>query len=153
MLNNIHFEDKYISPEYGTTTYYFIAPKEMLLGKYPEADRMTISIEVLTNHENADYATVQFSPTMYDKVGKCIIDYDWFDGDLSHEEIEELLALAKGKQFNLASLIHEKINEIFLAYQKANNIPSGDISSLDAIELDNIEDALYLLIKRIYERK
>lgn len=53
--------------------------------------------------------------------------------------------------FNLESLIHEKINEIFLAYQEANNIQSGDITPLKALELEEIEEALANLIERIYE--
>lgn len=49
----------------------------------------------------------------------------------------------------LKHLIHEKINEIFLEYQKANNITSSDISSFDAMRLEHIEEALEELIIRV----
>lgn len=49
----------------------------------------------------------------------------------------------------LKHLIHEKINEVFLEYQKANNITSGDISSFDAARLEHIEEALEELIVRV----
>ena len=40
----IIFEEKYDSEEYGTRTLYFIAPKEMLNGKYPEANYSTFCL-------------------------------------------------------------------------------------------------------------
>ena len=51
----------------------------------------------------------------------------------------------------LKHLIHEKINEVLLEYQKANNITSGDISSFDAMRLKHIEEALEELIVRVCE--
>ena len=51
----------------------------------------------------------------------------------------------------LKQLIHEKINEVFLEYQKANNITSGDISPFDAIRLEHIEETLEELIVRVCE--
>ena len=54
---------------------------------------------------------------------------------------------------DLSALIHDKINEIFLAYQEANNIESGDIAPLEALELEEIEESLETLIKSIYERR
>ena len=160
MLNkNIIFEEKHINQEFGTTTYYFVAPKEMLLGKYPKAIAMEIAIEVLTNHENADHASVQFSPTKYDKETDGFVDYDWFDGNLSYEEINELLALAnrnhhtqKASDFDLRELIQNKINEIFLAYQEAHGIESGDLAPYEAFKVMEIEDSIETIIKYIYER-
>ena len=51
----------------------------------------------------------------------------------------------------LKQLIHEKINEVLLEYQKANNITSGDIQPFDAMRLEQIEEALEELIVRVYE--
>ena len=51
----------------------------------------------------------------------------------------------------LKHLIHEKINEVFLEYQKANNITSGDIQPFDAARLEHIEEALEELIVRVCE--
>ena len=51
----------------------------------------------------------------------------------------------------LKHLIHEKINEVFLEYQKANNITSGDIQPFDVMRLEHIEEALEELIVRVCE--
>ena len=91
----IKFDESYISEEWGTITLYFMAPKEMLYGKYPEAESMEISIECPREYVDARYATVMFSPTKYDEEEDCYVDYDWFDVNLSYEEIEELIKLAE----------------------------------------------------------
>lgn len=49
----------------------------------------------------------------------------------------------------LKELIHNKINEIFAEYQKANNIISGDITPEDALILENFEEAFADHIERI----
>jgi hypothetical protein len=55
----------------------------------------------------------------------------------------------------LRELIHTKIDEIFVEYQNANNIISGDIDPLDALQLDLIERGLEELIERVcaYQEK
>jgi hypothetical protein len=55
----------------------------------------------------------------------------------------------------LKALIHEKINEVFLEYQKANNINSGDIDPWDAQRLERMENGLVALIEQIcaYQKK
>ncbi len=49
----------------------------------------------------------------------------------------------------LKELIHDKINEVFLEYQKANNIISGDIDPFDAKQLDLAENILAEIIQRV----
>ena len=49
----------------------------------------------------------------------------------------------------IRELVHDKINEVFLEYQKANHITNGDIHPEDALELDDIEEALEELIERV----
>lgn len=49
----------------------------------------------------------------------------------------------------LKELIHNKINEVFLEYQEANNIISGDIDPFDAHYLDTLEEQLANRIERI----
>ncbi len=93
--NRIKLEDKYVGDEYGTTTLYFIAPKEMLNEKYPEATSMEISVEFPTAHPEASYASVMFSPTKYDEEEDGYTDYDWYDVDMPYEDIEALIALAE----------------------------------------------------------
>lgn len=95
MDKRIKFDESYISEEWGTITLYFIAPKEMLNGKYPEAESMEISIECPKEYIDARYATVMFSPTKYDEEEDCYTDYDWFSVNLSYEEIEKLIKLAE----------------------------------------------------------
>lgn len=91
----IKFENSYINEEYDTITLYFEAPKEMLDGKYPEAESMEISIECPKEYIDARYASVMFSPTRYVEEFESYTDYDWFDVDMSYEEIEELIKLAE----------------------------------------------------------
>ena len=94
----IKFDERYDNEEYGTTTLYFIAPKEMLkklipTNDYPEAISMEISIEFPTDHIEAKYADVCVSPTREDENG--MEDYDWYDVDIPYDEIEELIKLAE----------------------------------------------------------
>jgi hypothetical protein len=49
----------------------------------------------------------------------------------------------------LRELISTKINEIFVEYQEANNITSGDIDPFDALQLDLIERGLEQLIEKV----
>ena len=51
----IKFDERYDSEAYGTTTLYFVAPKELLkkyipVNDYPDAVSMEISIEFPTEH-------------------------------------------------------------------------------------------------------
>ena len=92
-ISQIKFEDRFVNDELGTTTLYFIAPKAMLGEKYPEAISMEISVELPTDHPEARYASVAFSPTKYDRENDCYCDYDWYDVELTYEEIEQLLAI------------------------------------------------------------
>lgn len=79
----------------GTTVLWFVAPKEMLNGKYPEAESMEIQIECPTEYISASYANVMFSPTKYDEDEESYVDYDWFDVYMSEEDIEELIKIAE----------------------------------------------------------
>lgn len=94
----IKFDERYDSEDYGTTTLYFIAPKEMLkefipTNDYPEAISMEISIEFPIDHIESNYADVCVSPTRENEDG--IEEYDWYDIDIPYDEIEELIKLAE----------------------------------------------------------
>lgn len=52
-------------------------------------------------------------------------------------------------EFSLKELIEEKVDEIFLAYQNANDITNGDIEPMDALKLDDIEEMLKEHIKYV----
>lgn len=49
----------------------------------------------------------------------------------------------------LKELISNKVNEAIYEYQQANNITSGDIDPIDALELEGAEDALCEIIEKI----
>lgn len=49
----------------------------------------------------------------------------------------------------LYNLLEERINDIFLEYQNANEIKSGDISPLQALQLENIQNQLADLIMEV----
>ena len=89
-ISQIEFEEIYVCEELGTTTLYFIAPKEMLDGRYPGATSMEISVEFPTACPEARHASCECSPTRYEKKSGCYTDYDWFDVDMSYEDIEKM---------------------------------------------------------------
>lgn len=49
----------------------------------------------------------------------------------------------------LKELVHNKINEIFLEYQEANNIIDGGIDPYDALQLEQIEETLCEFIEKV----
>ena len=53
----------------------------------------------------------------------------------------------------IRQLIDEKVHEVFYEHQMANNIISGDISPFDALELDELKDALANCIERICDKQ
>lgn len=90
----IKFDEAYIDEEEETITFYYVAPKEFLLGNYPEAVSTEISVEFPINHIEARYAGVGISPIEVEDDGS-LSYYDWYDISLPYEEIEELISLAK----------------------------------------------------------
>ena len=49
----------------------------------------------------------------------------------------------------LYNLIEERLNDIFLEYHDANEIKSGDISPLQALQLEDIQNQLADLIMKV----
>ena len=49
-LDQVYLEEVYDNTEYGTTTLYFIAPKDLLGDSYPEAIHSEISLEFPTDN-------------------------------------------------------------------------------------------------------
>ena len=84
----IEFEESYIDEYYESITLYFIGPKEMVVGNYPEAESTTISVEFPINSPHSENATVMISPT---KDGS---DYDWSDAYFPEDEIDKLIKYA-----------------------------------------------------------
>lgn len=90
---SIVFEEKFVDEEFETTTLYFIAPKEILNGKFPEADFATISVEFPTSNPRPEFSSVMYSPAVYEEENDAYEDYAWFDVELSYSEIAELLLI------------------------------------------------------------
>ena len=86
--------DCFDDEEHETRTLYFTAPKELVTGRYPEADATDISVELSLNEQEASAARVMFGPVQRDAAGNestC----DWNDIDLSYEDIDLLMRIAE----------------------------------------------------------
>lgn len=101
-ISSVTLEERYLSPEYNTMTFYFIAPVEWLGGRYPDAIRAEISVECPPDLFEAQAATVMISPTKEDEDGN-MEDYDWSNLDLSYEDIEKLIELGQNTHHGCVS--------------------------------------------------
>lgn len=79
-ISKIKFEEAYDNAPFDEYTLYFIAPKDLVKVKYPEAEHSTISLELTTR-------TTMISPT------KDGTDYDWSDIELDNDTIDRLIEL------------------------------------------------------------
>ena len=79
-ISKIKFEEAYDNAQFEECTLYFIAPKDLVKDKYPEAEYFTISLELMTR-------TAMISPT------KNGMDYDWSDIELDNDTIDKLICL------------------------------------------------------------
>lgn len=91
----IEFDEAYIDKENETVTFYFIAPREMLINFFiscPNAVSMEISVEFPIDYIEGSYGKCSVSPTILEDDEYS--DIDWRDVDLPEDEIEELIDLA-----------------------------------------------------------
>lgn len=79
-ISKIKFEEFYNNMPFEEYTLYFIAPKNLVKDKHPEAEHSTISLDIISR-------TAMISPT------KDGIDYDWYDIELDNNTMDELIAL------------------------------------------------------------
>lgn len=79
-ISKIDFEEAYDNAQLKEHTLYFIAPRDLVKDKYPEAEHSTISLELTTR-------TAMISPT------KNGTDYDWSDLKLDNDTMDRLIAL------------------------------------------------------------
>ena len=79
-ISKIDFEQAYNKIPFKECMLYFIAPRELVKDKYPEAEHSTISLELTTR-------TAMISPT------KNGMDYDWSDIKLDNDTMDRLIAL------------------------------------------------------------
>lgn len=88
-ISKFEFEEQFESA-LGYTVFYFIAPKELVSDKHPEAEHATVCIEWSDSDKEMDNYSVTISPT---KDGE---DYDWTPIELDVHDVEQLIA--KGLQ-------------------------------------------------------
>ena len=89
----VEFEEEY-KTIFGTLELYFVGDTSLLkdlIGDYPEADGMTLCVEVPADKIVDAEASVRVSPFKADE--DVIEDYDWNDINLSEDEINALLRL------------------------------------------------------------
>ena len=79
-ISKIEFEEAYDNTPFQEYTLYFIAPRDLVKDKYPEAEHSTISLELTTR-------TTMISPT------KDGVDYDWYDIELDNGKMGRFIAL------------------------------------------------------------
>lgn len=84
-ISKFEFEEL-VEGAFGSTVLYFIAPKELVAEKHPEAEHATISIEWNDSDKEMDNYSVMISPT---KDGE---DYDWIPFKLDVSDIKKLVA-------------------------------------------------------------
>lgn len=70
-ISKLEFEERVDNEFLGTTTLYFIGPKDLISDKYPEVESTEIMIEFNTNNPHGQYPEIMISPT------KDGMDYDW----------------------------------------------------------------------------
>lgn len=83
-ISKVKFEEAYDNTPFEEYTLYFIAPKDLVKDKHPEAEHSTISLELRTR-------TAMISPT------KNGTDYDWSDIELEPDTIDKLIAMQEEK--------------------------------------------------------
>ena len=84
-ISKFKFEEQFESA-LGYTVLYFIAPKELVSDRYPEAEHATVCIEWSDSDKEMDNYSVTISPT---KDGE---DYDWMPFELDAGDVEQLIA-------------------------------------------------------------
>lgn len=84
-ISKFEFEERFESA-LGYTVLYFIAPKDLVSDKYPEAEHATVCIEWSDSDKEMDNYSVTISPT---KDGE---DYDWMPFELDSGDVEQLIA-------------------------------------------------------------
>lgn len=84
-ISKFEFEERFESA-LGYTVLYFIAPKELVSDKHPEAEHTTVCIEWSDSDKEMDNYSVTISPT---KNGE---DYDWMPFELDSGDVEQLIA-------------------------------------------------------------
>ena len=92
-LKGVKFDESFEDKSLGSTVAYFIAPKDILKGRYSDAIHAEISVEFPTGHPEPECCSVALSPTRFED--GAYSDYDWTDISLTDKQIETLLNMIK----------------------------------------------------------
>lgn len=84
-ISKLKLKEQWISESLGTTVLFFIAPKEWIVGKYPEANSAEISCEFYTVKTTEGIISLMISPT------KNGCSYDWDNLELDDKTVKELI--------------------------------------------------------------
>ena len=84
-ISKLKLKEQWISESLGTTILFFIAPKELVANKYPEADSAEISCEFYTVKTTEGLISLIIYPIK----NRC--SYDWNDLELDDETVKELI--------------------------------------------------------------
>ena len=84
-ISKLKLKERWISESLGTTILFFIAPKELVANKYPEADSAEISCEFYTVKTTEGLISLIIYPIK----NRC--SYDWNDLELDDKTVKELI--------------------------------------------------------------
>ena len=84
-ISKLKLKEQWISESLGTTILFFIAPKELVANKYPEADSAEISCEFYTVKTTEGLISLIIYPIK----NRC--GYDWNDLELDDKTVKELI--------------------------------------------------------------
>ena len=84
-ISKLKLKEQWISKSLGTTILFFIAPKELVTNKYPEADSSEISCEFYTVKTTEELIAL----IIYSIKNRC--SYDWNDLELDDKTVKELI--------------------------------------------------------------
>ena len=87
---NIKFHERIDNEDNGTTTLYFIVPKEYFNNEFPDVKNCELSIEFPFENPKSAYAKAKVSAAIEDDED---IDYFWKDIILPNEEIDKLIKI------------------------------------------------------------
>ena len=91
-IDQIKFDEQYDNEKEETITFYFMAPVEILDGRYTDAVSAEISVECMMDGNDAFLPYTGYcmaSPTKEEPDGS-FLDYDWTEIVLSNEELDLL---------------------------------------------------------------
>lgn len=102
-ISKFKFEESY-GGVFGDMVLYFIAPKELVADKYPDAEHATVCIEWNDSDKEIDNYFVTISPT---KDGE---DYDWMPFELDTNDIDLLVTKGLNEILTVSSAKEGKKN-------------------------------------------